>query len=703
MPRSFLALAALVTLAPAVDAQVFLENTTAIPQDAPANNSNSEEVEFSDVDLDGDWDAGFADGGDYFNDQNRLWINQGGLQTGASGTFVDETATRFPTVNDASRDLDFADIDDDGDPDAYIANHAGIVNQTSKFWINTGGEQAGTLGYFVDETASRWVGLGGPGSSIAPTLVLPGGGFIDWSADGDFADLDNDGDLDLIHTSYGGAFGGQVPTRLFLNDGDGYFTEFNPSGFQLASVNIATGDPALWADGVQLNNTTDTTGVEADITTNGTDAEVYDIDGDLDLDLLLGAVNGPPRFFGNKLQETGSLGFRDVTAVVLPLDDISPNGKYEVEVGDLDGDRDIDIIGINWGQGPFGYNEGVYELVGTSYTYLGDLPNSWSDDEEGELLDFDNDGDLDVFIANFSGIDRLYENGDSGPVFGLVEVPAAEAGLASSPGVSRDADAADVDGDGDLDLFVTLGTPGSKNRFFENLTQVPDSTPPRVFGGEDLGDAPAAPGVRSIRVAVLDNAPQLVTAAATVEFTVRVDGVTIAAAPAKWSGGQVFRAEVPANLVGPVTLLPRAIDEGGNQGFGTEVSYQASGSAGTSFGASTPSSAGTPKLRALSVPFPGEDLWLGVSDLESASAGFFGLGTQAVPGGLALGDGLVLNVLGSFLVLPALAYPNGDALFVAPIPPGLPSGVQFHAQYVALGGTLGATFASSAGLTLTIP
>ena len=35
-----------------------------------------------------------------------------------------------------------------------------------------------------------------------------------------------------MHSSYGPNFNGEAPTRLFLNDGDGFFTEFNPSGLE---------------------------------------------------------------------------------------------------------------------------------------------------------------------------------------------------------------------------------------------------------------------------------------------------------------------------------------------------------------------------------------------------------------------------------------------------------------------------------------
>ena len=44
------------------NAQIFIDNQSAIPSGNPANNSYSENVDFGDVDLDGDWDAVFADG-----------------------------------------------------------------------------------------------------------------------------------------------------------------------------------------------------------------------------------------------------------------------------------------------------------------------------------------------------------------------------------------------------------------------------------------------------------------------------------------------------------------------------------------------------------------------------------------------------------------------------------------------------------------
>ena len=61
--------------------------------------------------------------------------------------------------------------------------------------------------------------------------------------------------MDLVHASYGPAFTGGVPSRIFLNDGAGFFEEFNPSGYQLTSQNIANGVPDELIDASRLDGT----------------------------------------------------------------------------------------------------------------------------------------------------------------------------------------------------------------------------------------------------------------------------------------------------------------------------------------------------------------------------------------------------------------------------------------------------------------
>ncbi|MEM7309211.1 MAG: hypothetical protein AAF682_21180, partial [Planctomycetota bacterium] len=68
----------------------FVVDNGKIPSGAGINSS-SENADFGDIDLDGDWDVAIADGGDDGNDQNRCWINMGGLQGGTIGQYTDQT------------------------------------------------------------------------------------------------------------------------------------------------------------------------------------------------------------------------------------------------------------------------------------------------------------------------------------------------------------------------------------------------------------------------------------------------------------------------------------------------------------------------------------------------------------------------------------------------------------------------------------
>ncbi|QDU67470.1 FG-GAP repeat domain-containing protein [Engelhardtia mirabilis] len=662
-----------------------------------ANNSTTENVDFADVDLDGDWDAAFADGGDDGNDQNRIWINRGGLQAGPLGDFIDETATRFPSEADDSRDIEFADIDGDGDVDLYVSNTAQLTNQGNKWWVNNGLLQGGTTGFYTDETATRWVNLNGPNSSISPSLLI-GNTFIDWSCDCDFGDLDNDGDLDLVHSSYGGAFGGQVPTRIFLNDGAGHFEEFNPSGFKLGTNIISNGQPALWAEGVQQANTGNTTGGQADIASSALDIDVGDMDGDFDLDILHGARQEDPRVFHNRLEENGGiLGFRDVSDAVFPGgngDWESGGGNYEQEMADMDGDGDLDIYGLNWS----GFNDVTFRNNGdgTFSNLSTNLPNSGADDNEGDFLDYDNDGDLDLFVANFSGADKLYRNDGNG---NLTAVPLGT----SYSATSLDADACDVDGDGDYDVMVAEDNKQA-NTFLRNTTNVPDTHAPYIPNLESVSNGAAAAGTIAIRAQVYDNAPYYITWYNPTVLRVNVGGVDLPDVAMPSSAGQIFRAEIPRNLVGTVTYSVRSEDKYGNVGLSAPDSFVHSGGpVGSSFGSFSSGGGGQPTIEALSLPLAGSPLYLAGRNVSAGAPVFFLLGTKKTASTLDLSNGLLLNVSLPIVILQSdLADGNGDAVTVIGLPAAA-AGLTVHTQIVTLDGTSGNDFASSRGLTLQIP
>lgn len=127
-----------------------------------------------------------------------------------------------------------------------------------------------------------------------------------------------------------------------------------------------------------------------------------------------------------------------------------------VACGDVDGDGDDDV----WCGGAAGQAGALLRNKGGRFE---PISGPWEADSESEdlgsvLIDFDRDGDLDLFVAS-GGVeagddatrlhDRLYVNDGSGRFERAPEgvLPAA---VSSSSGVA----AADFDRDGDLDLFV---------------------------------------------------------------------------------------------------------------------------------------------------------------------------------------------------------------------------------------------------------
>jgi hypothetical protein len=136
--------------------------------------------------------------------RNRLFINDG------SGRFVDESRERIPlrAAPEETREADFGDIDGDGDLDLLFANVSAFVagaDPRNRMLINNG------RGFFVDETEKR----------------LPAD--ADSSFDGDFRDLDGDGDLDVVTGNSDVDLGQRriapAPFRAYLNDGNGRFVE----------------------------------------------------------------------------------------------------------------------------------------------------------------------------------------------------------------------------------------------------------------------------------------------------------------------------------------------------------------------------------------------------------------------------------------------------------------------------------------------
>jgi hypothetical protein len=577
------ALALSVPLVRLASAQSFQSANSQIPSGSVFNAGSTENIDFADIDGDGDRDAVKANGGDAGNQQNRLWVNRGFEVGGTIGFFDDRTATQFPTVLDDSRDMDFVDIDGDGDTDLYVSNTSAIANQSNRWWINMGGLQGGTPGFFQDQTSTRWTFIGvndgvSHFSSIAASAVQVGGGFTDWSCDCVFGDLNNDGHPDLVHTTYGGVFGGQVPSRIFLNNGAGFFEEFNPSHFRLTGTQINNGNPGLWCLGTEQQGTGDTTGTNCDISDTPLGVEIGDLDGDLDIDILQGARNEIPRIYRNLLTENGAFtAWRDVTFASGHTSSATGGGNYEQELGDLDNDGDLDIYGLNWpGLDDCTLVNDGSGVFGSMYV----LPGSGSDDNEGDWFDYNNDGKLDIVVANFSGQDRLYRN-DGPPLWQHSNVTASE--LPTDGDSSLGGDSCDVDEDGDYDYLIA-NDGGQPERLLLNVTQIADTIAPRPVRLEQVPNRAAGSAPTVVRVEVFDNSSWDVARYEHVTVEASFDaGAHWLSAPMFFSGGQLFRGAIRGDLAGTIDYRVRAQDEHGNVGYSVTKSYVASGCTGNVF------------------------------------------------------------------------------------------------------------------------
>lgn len=214
-------------------------------QRLPLRRDVTQDLELGDVDGDSDRDLLVGNEG-----ANRLLINIGG------GFFRDASADRLPLIAEPeeTREADFGDIDGDGDLDIFFANVrlfvAGALRQ-NRLLINQG------QGHFSDDTAQR----------------LPAD--HDQSMDGDFVDIDADGDLDIMTANLDSVAGFPANTlyRVYLNDGQGAFTEATDRFFS------------------------------PDVTGNGLDIEAADVNGDERLDLYLASRGGTDRLLLNRMAD----------------------------------------------------------------------------------------------------------------------------------------------------------------------------------------------------------------------------------------------------------------------------------------------------------------------------------------------------------------------------------------------------------------
>jgi hypothetical protein len=202
-----------------------------------------------------------------------------------------------------------------------------------------------------------------------------------------FGDVDADGDLDAVITC---GTSDDEPPWFFRNTG--------------------TPQAPAWE--------ADPTVVEG-LAVPGGGAEPYlaDLDADGDLDLLVAISSGWVKHFENAGTPDAPLweqvGYLDGVT-------IGPGARPTIAFGDVDGDEDLDLVGVTWDTPPQSWENvgtpSAYEFVENPLMLIGvDQPGD-TGSFGIDLLDIDADGDLDMMIAAYLLGNLLYLNEGFTPV-----------------------------------------------------------------------------------------------------------------------------------------------------------------------------------------------------------------------------------------------------------------------------------------------
>ena len=284
----------------------------------------------------------------------------------------------------------------------------------------------------------------------------------------DVADLDDDGDIDIIAGGIGGISNG-TGSRTLLNDGAGNFS----FGQYLHCLNDDTNNCGSWETikAVDLNGD-EKTDILA-LCSNGLGPGLYWLDGannfeqtyldnglnDIYLvgDLIVFDIdgNGLNDIIGQSEGEHLLYIYSQVEPLVFQrkkLDlhwDNGGNATAKMAAGDLDDDGDLDLVFPEKGNvdGDVSWFENI---GGQLYKHLiiGDLRGA----RIPKLADFDGDGDLDIFLTTSKNVSTeneivLYENiGNDEYINWRIH---------DDLDFAADIEIADIDQDGDLDLFAT--------------------------------------------------------------------------------------------------------------------------------------------------------------------------------------------------------------------------------------------------------
>jgi hypothetical protein len=372
------------------------------------SNANYAQVTFTKIPVDTGYNYAGASWLDFDNDGYLDLLVANGVATSTgdynvlyrnngNGTFTKITSGVVASDVGYSLSVACGDYDNDGLPDLFFGGAFGPTpTVTSLFYHNTGG------GNFEPITTGN--------------LVNTMGNFI-----ASWVDYDNDGFLDIFLANTGG------PNYLFRNQGDGTFAAVTPAiPAHSSGRNLANG--ATWAD--------------------------YDNDGFPDVFIFGGA--GHNLLFHN--DHNGK--FTQVHGA--PFDtDLGPSAAAAWVDYDNDGFLDLFVTTGNFDtvqrQNYLYHNNGngTFTKITT-----GAIATDTSSSIVAAWEDFDNDGNLDLFVSQNTGTSGparqniLYHNNGDGTFTSLTNTP-----LTADSGYFAGIAWGDYDNDGFPDLFVAAGQP----------------------------------------------------------------------------------------------------------------------------------------------------------------------------------------------------------------------------------------------------
>ncbi len=333
---------------------------------------------FTDIDNDGDADVFIGPSGGPV----RFFRNSG---TASAAEFdFDEVPLATANVINSAMPT-FADIDGDGDLDAFIGQYDSPAGIT--FYQNNGTSSV------PDFVAADGVSVINPLASYSEA----NSSFVA------FADIDSDGDLDAFIGQYGGT------VKFLSNQGTATLPNF------------------VEADGSTIVNPL------LSVAVNGYAAPAFvDIDNDGDLDAFVGSLDGSVKYYQNQgSASTPDFVAADGVSVINPLMITGSVSRATPAFADLDHDGDLDVIvGNSEGNIYYYQNQGSNTQPSFVAADGSSIINPLQGFDFGKRItpffaDIDDDGDQDLFIGEAGGSVRLLENR---------EPPASSSGSSSSGG-----------------------------------------------------------------------------------------------------------------------------------------------------------------------------------------------------------------------------------------------------------------------------